>query len=104
MVAFAPVSYRVHRGLPNFEPLTAEIQQWPLNDLPERVASIVEAISPEIEFVDLTHPLREAAGVGILTYLPDDTHWTPEGQRVAGQAIFGQVVSSVRRSRKGEPP
>jgi hypothetical protein len=51
-------------GLPNFEPLTAEIQQWPLNDLPERVASIVEAISPEIEFVDLTHPLREAAGTG----------------------------------------
>ena len=101
VVAFAPVSYRVHRGLPNFEPSTPEMRQWPLNDLPEQVASMVRAISPKIDFVDLTFPLRAAAAAGVLTYLPDDTHWTAEGQRVAGQAIHRTVMASIRPSIEG---
>ena len=101
MVAFAPVSYRVHRGLPNFEPSTPEMRQWPLNDLPEQVVSMVRAISPKIDFVDLTFPLRAAAAAGVLTYLPDDTHWTAEGQRVAGQAIHRTVIASIRPSIEG---
>ena len=100
MVAFAPVSYRVHRGLPNFEPSTEEMRQWPLNDLPEQVASVVKEISPDIDFLDLTVPLKSAAAEGILTYLPDDTHWTAEGQRVAGEAIYQQVVTFLRGSRQ----
>ena len=101
IVAFAPVSYRVHRDLPNFEPSTSEMRQWTLNDVPEQVASLVRAISPDIDFIDLTHPLRAAAGAGILTYLPDDTHWTAEGQRVAGLAIYGQVAASLMGSAEG---
>ncbi len=34
VVAFAPVKYRVHRGLENFEPSTPEMREWPVNDLP----------------------------------------------------------------------
>ena len=87
MVAFAPVNYRVHRGLENFEPSTPEMREWPFNDLPDVVESMLRAISPDIEFIDLTLPLREAAAAGRVTYIPDDTHWTMEGQRVVGEAI-----------------
>ncbi len=100
IVAFAPVSYRVHQGLANFEPSTPEMQSWPLNQLPDEIQSILRGISPDLEFVDLTTSLRAAAAAGILTYLPDDTHWTAEGQRVAGQALHRPVIASVRQSRE----
>jgi hypothetical protein len=101
VVAFVPVSYRVHQGLANFEPSTSEMREWPLNNLPDEVEPMVRAISPDIAFVDLTHPLRAAAAAGVLTYLPDDTHWTAEGQRVAGQALHRQVLALITGSAKG---
>jgi hypothetical protein len=101
VVAFAPVSYRVHHGLKNFEPATPEMRAWRPNDLPDEVALGIRAISQSIDFVDLTHSLRAAAAAGILTYLPDDTHWTAEGQRVAGQALHQQVLASIKRSAEG---
>ncbi len=100
VVAFAPVKHRVHQGLENFEPLTEEMREWPLNELPEEVAAILKQLAPEIEFLDLTPPLREAAAQGVLTYLPDDTHWTAEGQRVAGEAIHQVLAGSPTRLAK----
>ncbi|MBA3753041.1 MAG: hypothetical protein H0X01_02640 [Nitrospira sp.] len=97
IVAFAPVSYRVHQGLTNFEPSTAEMQAWPLNDMPDIVEPILREISSDIEFLDLTRPLREAAATGVLTYLPDDTHWTADGQRVAGEALHQHVTGTRSR-------
>lgn len=93
VVAFAPVKYRVHRGLETFEPSTPEMRDWPFNELPSDVESMIKAISPEIAFIDLTLPLRDAAAAGVLTYLPDDTHWTGEGQRVAGEAIHNALLN-----------
>ena len=101
IVAFAPISFRVHRGLANFEPSTPEMQGWPLNHLPDEIGPILQEISPDIELVDLTYPLRAAAAAGVLTYFPDDTHWTAEGQRVAGQALHRQVLASITRSAGG---
>ncbi|MCE3222149.1 MAG: rane protein of unknown function [Nitrospira sp.] len=98
VVAFAPVSYRVHQGLENFEPSTPQMRAWQVNDLPDQVKSLLGGISQDIVFVDMTQPLRTAAAAGVLTYLPDDTHWTTEGQRVAGQALHQQVLASINRS------
>lgn len=100
VVAFAPVKHRVHQGLENFEPLTEEMREWPLNDLPNEVEAMLSALTPEIEFIDLTLPLREAAARGGLTYLPDDTHWTAEGQRVAGEAIHHLLAGRPTRLAK----
>ncbi len=100
VVAFAPVKHRVHQGLHNFEPLTDEMRDWPLNDLPNEVATMLGELTPEIVFLDLTPPLREAAAQGRLTYLPDDTHWTVEGQRVAGEAIHHVLAGSQTRLAK----
>ena len=101
IVAFAPVSYRVHQGLERFEPSTPEMQDWPLNDLPDEIEPILRTISPDIEFVDLTLPLREAAARGVLTYLPDDTHWTADGQYVVGQVLHQHVTATAPRSAPG---
>lgn len=100
VVAFAPVKHRVHQGLENFEPLTKEMREWPLNDLPEEVASMLKQLAPEIEFLDLTPPLRNAAAQGVLTYLPDDTHWTAAGQRIAGEAIHQVLAGNPTRLAK----
>ena len=100
VVAFAPVKHRVHQGLKNFEPLTAEMREWPLNELPDEVASMLNTLAPDIEFIDLTSPLREVAAQGVLTYLPDDTHWTAEGQRVAGEAIHHLLAGGQTRVAK----
>jgi hypothetical protein len=93
MVAFAPTSARVHHGLNNFEPSTPQMQNWVMNNLPDEFEHMLRNVSPGIEFIDLTVPLREAAAAGVLTYIPDDTHWTAEGQRVAGEAIHRKLIS-----------
>ena len=92
VVAFAPASYRVHHDLNNFEPSTPQMQTWPLGNLPEEFEQMLQAVSPDIEFIDLTVALREAAAAGVLTYFPDDTHWTAEGQRVVGEAIHQALL------------
>lgn len=100
VVAFAPLKHRVHQGLENFEPLTEAMREWPLNDMPNEVESMLRALTTEIEFVDLTLSLREAAARGGLTYLPDDTHWAAERQRVAGEAIHHLLAGRPTRLAK----
>ncbi len=41
-----------------------EMKEWPLNNLPDDLAHVLWAISPDIDFLDLTHPLRAAAASG----------------------------------------
>jgi len=64
MVAFAPTSARVHHGLNNFEPSTPQMQNWVMNNLPDEFEHMLRNVSPGIEFIDLTVPLREAAAAG----------------------------------------
>ncbi len=92
IVAFAPTSARVHYDLKNFEPSTPEMQGWVVSNLPEEFEPMLHAISPEIPFIDLTGPLREAAAAGTLTYFPDDTHWTAAGQRVVGETLYQALI------------
>lgn len=103
IVAYAPTSYRVHHGLRNFEPSTSQLKTLPVSSLLEEFEQMLESIAPDIEFVDLTLPLREAAAAGILTYLPDDTHWTSEGQRIAGQAIHQRLTATASREYGNRP-
>ncbi|MCC2639709.1 MAG: rane protein of unknown function [Nitrospira sp.] len=97
VVAFAPASYRVHHGLNNFAPSTPQIQTWSLGNLPQEFERMLQAVSPDIEFIDLTVALREAASTGILTYFPDDTHWTAEGHRVVGETIHRSLFERDSR-------
>ncbi|WP_447599085.1 alginate O-acetyltransferase AlgX-related protein [Nitrospira sp. Nam80] len=87
LVAFVPEKYRVYHDLSNFEFGTEELRSWKVNDLPSRLKQILTASAPDIEYLDLTPALKAESGKGIATYLPDDTHWTPVGHRVAAEAI-----------------
>ena len=102
MVAFVPVKHRVHVGLPNFQPSTERMRNVRISDLPQQVRELIRSISPDITYVDLTGPLRAAAGSGALTYLQDDTHWTSEGQKVAGLAIHEALEAERIRTASRE--
>ena len=84
LLAFVPTKFRVHEGLVDFDPATL-CAKWRSNELPELLARFAE--EQRIEWLDLTVPLRAAAGKGELVYFPDDGHWNARGQAVAAAAI-----------------
>lgn len=86
VVAMVPTKYRVYRDLCDFDG-TSMFRFWQPNNLPELLGEKLRELSPDIGFVDLTDPLREAARQGTPTYFPDDTHWTPAGHAIAAEAI-----------------
>jgi hypothetical protein len=92
VVAFIPAKFRVYHDLCAFAD-DSPCRGWPIDDLPEVLARSIAAISPEIPYVDLTGPLREAASGGGLVYLPDDTHWSAEGHEVAAWAIAERLTA-----------
>ena len=86
VVAFVPAKFRVYRDLCTFEE-HSPCRDWPVDDLPDALREAVASISPEIGYLDLTPRFRSAAARGALPYLPDDTHWSPEGHREAAEAV-----------------
>jgi hypothetical protein len=87
VVVFVPEKYRVYHDLGNFEFGTEELRSWKINDLPSRLKQILTAFAPDIDYIDLTPALKAESRKGIATYLPDDTHWSPAGHRVAAEVI-----------------
>ncbi|MCC2640548.1 MAG: rane protein of unknown function [Nitrospira sp.] len=94
IVAFVPEKYRVYHDLENVSLATNGALPWPTDDLPEKMRRLLTTLEPSIEYVDLTSPLKTASRKGIATYLPDDTHWTDEGNRVAAEALH-QALESI---------
>jgi PAS domain S-box-containing protein len=87
VVVFAPTTFRVHHGLSNLVEVSANVKKWVVNDLPDRLRAIVNGISPEIDYVDLTPILKAEVERGNQVFLSDDTHWTTEGHRIVAQTI-----------------
>ncbi|HXM20902.1 MAG TPA: hypothetical protein VN948_06530 [Terriglobales bacterium] len=82
---FIPTKFRVYHSFCQF-PRESDCSEWVLNDLPDRLEKAVEAISPQIGYLDLTPNLVDAVGKGTAPYYSDDDHWTPEGQEIAAEA------------------
>jgi hypothetical protein len=82
---FIPTKFRVYHSFCQF-PQESDCSQWVLNDLPDRLKKAVEAISPQVGYLDLTSNLVSAVGNGAAPYYSDDDHWTPEGQEIAAEA------------------
>jgi hypothetical protein len=94
---FAPDKFRVFHSFCQFPP-GSECRNWVVSDLPERLRRVLESISPEIGYVDLTPALVDAVRRGVLPYYPDDAHWTPEGHRIAAEAINNHLLSRPKYS------
>jgi hypothetical protein len=87
VLVYAPSKFRVLADATAFPPQT-ECLDWERNDLPRRVRALVAESSPNGAFLDLTAALAAPVAAGRLTFLPDDTHWTPLGHEVVAQAIL----------------
>ena len=86
VVVFIPVSLRVHKDVVECTE-GARCAAWRLNDLPRRFETAVAEVSNTIPYIDLTPRFVAEARRGRLSYLPDDTHWSAHGHRVAAEAI-----------------
>ena len=93
-VAFVPAKFRVYRDLCRFD-AASPCPAWPVDDLPGIVGGV--ARDAGVDFLDLTPTLKAAAKAGPLVYLPDDTHWSAEGHRVAAAAVAGRIGDRGRR-------
>lgn len=89
---FAPDKFRVFHDFCSF-PEASECRNWAVNDLPERLRKAVTSISPDIGYVDLTPNLVDAVKRGEVPYYPDDAHWSPEGHKIAADAINNYFLS-----------
>lgn len=95
-VGFIPMKYRVYRDLVQCSN-DANCAEDALNDLPRRLEKVVAQVSPEIRYVDLTPVFVAEAEKGRLLYLPDDTHWSVEGHRLAAEAIAKAIAPLLPR-------
>ena len=100
LVAFAPSKYRVLQPLLDVEPST-DVFGWTLNELPDRVRAQVEALEG-VAFLDLTEPLRRGAESGDLPFLPDDSHWSPSGNRIVAMALSAALDSIAAEANNRE--
>lgn len=95
LFVYIPDKFRVMRDSMEF-PVNSQCRAWTVNDLPARVKDAVTRAAPDIEYLDLTPELQQAARNGVLTYFADDPHWNPEGHRVGAEAIAHAVRTSGR--------
>jgi len=82
---YVPIKYRIFRdviALPEGSPM----QRWDVwHLLPVRFQEFCASAS--VPCVDLTDRFRQAVQQGRLPYPPNDTHWSPEGHRLAAAAL-----------------
>jgi hypothetical protein len=86
VVVFIPTKFRVYQDMCTFA-VDSPCAGWIRNELPETLRSMVARISPGIGYLDLTGPFREQAATRPLLYFADDTHWSPEGHKLAAELI-----------------
>jgi SGNH hydrolase-like domain, acetyltransferase AlgX len=96
VVLFIPVAFRVYKDVV-WLPEDSLCREWPGNDLPRRLETMLATISQDIAFVDLTPRLADLGRQGRILYRTDyDSHWTDDGQQVVAEVI-GEVVARTRR-------
>ena len=98
VVAFIPEKYRVYHDLSNVTLGSDAIRSWRVSNVPVELGRRLKDLNLGIQYVDLTAALKAASRRGIVTYLPDDTHWTDAGDRVVAEALH-EALGSVASQR-----
>lgn len=86
LFVFVPTKFRVLYDLCQFSD-ASECRNWVLPEMPERLQSALHSISPNIGYLDLTPYLVQGARTEGYPYYRDDEHWSPDGHKVAAEAI-----------------
>lgn len=90
---FVPDKFRVVHEFCQY-PQESECRNWTVNDMPERIERAIRSIAGDIGYLDLTPSLVDATARGVLPYYSDDEHWSPEGHKIAAEAINAYLRSS----------
>ncbi len=90
LIVFIPTKFRVYRDLLDLDRDASPAVDL-TNDLPSRIAEIVQSSAPEATFLDLTPAMTAAASEGRLVYLRTDTHWSPVGHAIAAREIAARL-------------
>jgi hypothetical protein len=98
VVLFIPTKLRVYRAFCTFQ-AESPCLRWRLGDTPEVLRRMVAGLPGDVTFVDLTAPFQAEAAAGSIVYLPDDTHWAPEGHQAAAIALARTLRSGAVASR-----
>jgi hypothetical protein len=99
-ITYVPIALRVYRDVVRF-PRDTECLDVDLSDMPDRVRRVTSSVSHQISYIDLTPAFVAAARRGQLVYLPDDTHWSPEGHRLAAETLNEALFAKQRTSSAG---
>ena len=86
LVVFAPTKFRVYKDFVEFDS-QAQSRYWVTNNLPKEIEAMIHEELPDAGFLDLTTAFVEQALQRPLLYFEYDSHWSPEGHRVAATAI-----------------
>ena len=97
ILVYVPTKFSVFHSFCRF-PQESKCRDWVVSDLPDRLQKALGSISPEVGYLDLTPALMNAVKTGTLPYYPDDEHWSPEGHKVAAEAINDYLISTQKQS------
>ncbi len=90
VVAFVPSKFRVYRNACRFAP-NSPCLRWPVDALGQEMEQAIRRDFPGTGFVDLSPVMAGAAARGEILYLPDDTHWSPAGHRLAAEVLADRL-------------
>jgi hypothetical protein len=86
VVAFVPAKFRVYREACAFS-ADSPCLEWKLDELGPELRRALQRRVPDIGYIDLTPRFLSAALTGLILYLPDDTHWSRAGHRLAAEIL-----------------
>ena len=81
---FVPMKFRVYGEFCSFAP-ESPCRRWKPWNLPTRFTAFCS--EEDIDCVDLSEPMRDAAASGRLLYAPEDSHWNREGHAFVAQQV-----------------
>jgi hypothetical protein len=84
LLCYVPIKFRVCRPFVDFAP-DSPCRNWEVWPLPGKFAEFCRAA--EIPFLDFTGPLQAAVKNGGMPYAPSDSHWGPEGHKLAANLL-----------------
>ena len=90
LVAHIPMKIDVYRDLLAF-PDGSIVQDWEPLELAAELEAWAEA--NDLNYMDLTPALQQAAADGTLVYFLDDAHWTPEGHQVVARTVIDHLTT-----------
>ena len=89
-LVFVPSKFRVYRDLCRF-PSGSPCASWRLWDLEARFQEFCS--KDGLPLLNLTGPMRAAAGRGEILYAPEDSHWNAEGHRFVAALLASALAA-----------